>query len=119
MARAAGAGERRSGRDTEPVRTQSRAARAELLLRRERRFAADVVEHLAGLQSQVPNPPYFALWARVHGFDPAHLATLLTERIAVRATAMRGTIHLLSAADYRRFRGLFQPMLTRSLAGSP
>lgn len=88
----------------------------QLLLRRERCSAAAAVEHLAGLQSQVPNPPYFALWARVHGFDPAELATLLTERAAVRATAMRGTIHLLSAADYRRFRGLFQPMLTRALA---
>jgi hypothetical protein len=52
----------------------------QLLLRREPRSTGDVVEHLAGLQSQVPNPPYFALWARIHGFDPADLATLLTER---------------------------------------
>ncbi|SFA94216.1 Winged helix DNA-binding domain-containing protein [Amycolatopsis marina] len=90
----------------------------QLLLRRERRSAASVVEHLVGLQAQAPNPPYFALRARIDEFDPAELAGLLTDRGAVRATAMRGTIHLLTAADYRRFRELFQPMLTQAFTRS-
>ena len=30
----------------------------------------EMVEHLVGLQAQVPQHPYFALWSRIEGFDP-------------------------------------------------
>ncbi|SFQ43595.1 Winged helix DNA-binding domain-containing protein [Amycolatopsis arida] len=89
----------------------------QLLLRRERRPAVEVVEHLVGLQAQAPMPPYYQLWSRVADFDPAELSTPLTERAVVRGTAMRGTIHLLTAADYLAQRPLVQPMLERSLPG--
>lgn len=41
---------------------------------------------------------------------------LLERRVVVRATAMRSTIHLLTAADYLLFRPALGPALTRALA---
>ena len=79
-------------------------------------FAA--VEHLFGLQTQAPAPPYYALWTRLAAFDPEELSRLLVERQVVRATAMRGTIHLLTAADFGLIRPQLQPMLDRLLVAN-
>ena len=75
-----------------------------------------MVEHLAGLQAQAPFPPYFGLWSRLAGFQPADLAELLVSRQVVRIALMRSTIHLVSARDCLTFRPLVQPVLDRSLA---
>ena len=74
-----------------------------------------MVEHLAGLQAQAPFPPYFGLWSRLVGFQPADLAELLVSRQVVRIALMRSTIHLVSARDCLTFRPLVQPVLDRSL----
>jgi len=74
-----------------------------------------MVEHLAGLQAQAPFPPYFGLWSRLAGFQPADLAELLVSRQVVRIALMRSTIHLVSARDCLTFRPLIQPVLDRSL----
>jgi hypothetical protein len=74
-----------------------------------------MVEHLAGLQAQAPFPPYFGLWSRLAGFQPADLAELLVSRRVVRIALMRSTIHLVSARDCLTFRPLVQPVLDRSL----
>ena len=74
-----------------------------------------MVEHLAGLQAQAPFPPYFGLWSRLAGFQPADLAELLVSRQVVRIALMRSTIHLVSARDCLTFRPLVQPVLDRSL----
>jgi len=74
-----------------------------------------MVEHLAGLQAQAPFPPYFGLWSRLAGFQPADLAELLVSRQVVRIALMRSTIHLVSARDCLAFRPLVQPVLDRSL----
>jgi hypothetical protein len=74
-----------------------------------------MVEHLAGLQAQAPFPPYFGLWSRLSGFQPADLAELLVGRQVVRIALMRSTIHLVSARDCLTFRPLVQPVLDRSL----
>ena len=42
----------------------------------------------------------------------------MTERAVVRAHLMRNTVHLVDAADYVRFRPLYQPLLGRHLAGN-
>jgi hypothetical protein len=76
------------------------------------------VEHLVGLQAQAPFPPYYGLWSRLADFRPDELAGLLTGRQVVRIALMRGTIHLVSAADCLELRPLFQPVLDRGLAGS-
>ncbi len=57
------------------------------------------IEHLVGIQAQVPTNPHIALWSRLEGFDTDQLDRLLTERSVVRSAALRGTIHLLTAAD--------------------
>ena len=40
------------------------------LLAREPGDPVATIEHLVGLQAQVPHNPYTALWARLDGFDP-------------------------------------------------
>jgi hypothetical protein len=79
----------------------------------------DAVTHLLGLQSQVPTSPYPGLWSRLARFDFAELGRLLTARRVVRLVLMRGTVHLVTAADALRLRPWTQPVLERSLRGSP
>ncbi len=88
------------------------------LLERSTRPALEEVEHLVGLQAQIPLNPYFGLWSRLEGFDPEELAEPIRERRAVRVVLMRSTIHLVSARDCLRLRPLFAEFLDRSLFGS-
>lgn len=86
-----------------------------MLLRRERLPVVKAVERLLGLQAQLPRPPFAGLWSRIEGFARADLAGALTARRIVRATSMRGTIHLMSAADFVAFRQCLQPGLDAGL----
>lgn len=72
-----------------------------------------LVERLAGLQAQAPNPPYLGLWTRLQSFRLDALTQLMHARQVVRATMMRGTLHLVTAADYLAFRPVLQPALRR------
>ncbi|MFF6960465.1 DNA glycosylase AlkZ-like family protein [Streptomyces sp. NPDC008317] len=90
----------------------------QLLLDRRRTAAEDAVAHLLGLQSQHPTSPYPGLWTRLNGFRFDELGTLLTERAVVRVVLMRGTVHLVTAADALRLRPWIQPMLDRGFRGS-
>jgi hypothetical protein len=85
----------------------------QFLLAREPVAAKHVIEHLAGMQAQVPRDPYIALWTRIDGFDPCELERLIAGRKAVRIVVMRGTIHLLTARDCLEFRPLMRPMLAK------
>jgi hypothetical protein len=87
----------------------------QLLLRPAELTAAQAIEHLVGMQAQAPLAPYVGLWTRLRAFAPADLAELLTGRQAVRIALMRGTIHLVTAADCRTLRPLLQPLLDRTL----
>ncbi len=85
------------------------------LLSRQQATALDGIEQLAGMQAQSPLAPYVGLWSRLDGFRTEDLASLLESRQAVRGTAMRATIHLLSARDFLAFRPLLQRYLERSI----
>jgi hypothetical protein len=107
-------------RDVLTTRALNRATLArQLLLERSDLTVLDAVEHLVGLQAQVPLDPYTALWSRLRGFDPAALSRLLLERRVVRTTVMRATIHLVSADDCLTLRPLVQPVLDAELARHP
>jgi hypothetical protein len=88
----------------------------QLLLRRSTMPVLDAVEHLVGLQAQIPLNPYTALWSRLDRFRPEELGRLLEQRRVVRIVVMRGTIHLVSADDGLLLRPLMQPILDGQLA---
>jgi winged helix DNA-binding protein len=97
-------------------RELSRATLArQLLLERSELPPLEAVRHLVGLQAQVPHNPYTALWSRLDGFRPESLSELLERRDVVRIGVMRGTIHLLTAADCLLLRPLTQPVFEGQL----
>ena len=86
-----------------------------MLLARERVSVVDAVARLAGIQAQLARPPFVGLWTRLEGFERGALVDALVARRVVRATAMRATLHLLTAADYVMYRAALQPALDRGL----
>jgi hypothetical protein len=101
------------------LRALNRAAlHRQLLLDRAPLTALRAVGQLAGLQAQAPLAPYVGLWTRLASFRQQELKDLVTERAVLRAHLMRNTVHLVDAADYVRFRPLYQPLLGRHLAGN-
>ncbi len=98
------------------VRDLNRALLArQLLLARHPLSLAQAIARLGGLQAQQPRPPFVGLWSRLEPFERDALTRLLHERKVVRATAMRGTLHLLTAEDYLGHRAALQPGLTRGM----
>jgi hypothetical protein len=83
------------------------------LLRRSERVVADTIEHLVGMQAQVPTSPYIGLWSRLRDFRPDELGWLIENHQAVRGTLMRVTLHLVTSRDYWALRSFVQPMLER------
>jgi hypothetical protein len=76
----------------------------------------DAVEHLVGLQSQAPNPPYIGLWTRLVDFRHEDLSSLIHDRTAVRIALMRSTIHLVSAEDCLWLRQVLRPVIERDFS---
>ena len=108
---------------TAPAETLSRVqlnrailARQALLERRDESAVA-MVERLAGMQAQEPKPPYVGLWTRLARFERDDLSQALHEHEIVRATLMRGTLHVMSGRDYLALRQALQPMLSRTARG--
>jgi hypothetical protein len=98
------------------LRALNRATLArQLLLARKRNAVPKVIEQLAGLQAQLARPPFIGLWSRIDGFERKALLRLLERRDVVRATMMRGTIHLVTARDYLAFRRTIQPALNAGI----
>jgi hypothetical protein len=104
---------------TAPVLSRRALNRAMLarqhLLERTDRSALRVIEHLVGMQAQLPRDPYLGLWSRIEDFDPTALERLLLDRAVVRTPLMRATLHLATAQDGLALRPLMQPVLDRTL----
>jgi hypothetical protein len=91
------------------LRELNRATLArQLLLRRHRISVTTALERTGGLQAQWPPSPYLGLWSRVEGFQPNALVRAVARRRAVKATLMRTTLHLVSAADYLGYAGIYR-----------
>ena len=71
----------------------------QLLLRRARLTPTRAIERVAALQAQWVPSPYVALWSRLEGFERDGLTRALRRGSVVKASLMRGTLHLASAAD--------------------
>ncbi|MDT0344066.1 winged helix DNA-binding domain-containing protein [Streptomyces litchfieldiae] len=71
----------------------------QFLLSRAALPAHDAVEHLVGLQTQVPGTHYTALWSRLAAFDPDDFSRRFEAREFVRISLLRSTIHTVTAGD--------------------
>lgn len=91
-------------------------ARQHLLQRRAGK-PLDAIADLVALQAQVPRPPFVGLWSRVPELTREALVQSIRRKAIVRATTLRGTIHLMTARDFLRFRSCLQPGLDDVLAG--
>jgi winged helix DNA-binding protein len=102
--------------DVLTLRQLNRATLArQMLLAREKTTALAAIERLVAMQAQWPRPPFVGLWSRVAGFERSDLTSLFIQKKAVRATSLRGTIHVSSAKDYLGFRPVVQPALEAGL----
>ncbi len=107
---------RRVTADVLSLRALNRATlERQLLLRRSAMAPLAAVEHLVGMQAQLPLNPYLGLWSRLEAFDPESLGSLVLDRSVVRVPVMRSTIHLVTADDCLTLRALAQPVLEREL----
>jgi winged helix DNA-binding protein len=101
----------------ERVLTQRELNRAtlarQLLLQRARLPVVRAVERIAGLQAQLGTTPYVGLWSRLEGFRREQLERALLAGKVARGVLMRGTVHVVTAADY----GLFASAIEVAPAG--
>lgn len=98
------------------ARALNRATLArQLLLRRTPMAAEDAVTHLVGLQAQNPQPPYYALAARLDGFRPEELSRSMEDRTVARTVTLRSTLHTHTADDIRALGPLVQPARDREI----
>ena len=87
------------------LRELNRATLArQLLLQRKRLSPTAVIERLVGLQAQSPSAPYVGIWTRTTSFRRDALERELASSAVVKATVMRGTLHLVTRCDYALLR---------------
>ncbi len=105
-------GENRLAERTLTVREINRATLArQLLLERSALPVAGAVERLVGLQAQLARAPFIGLWARLETVQRAVMAEQIASHALIKATMMRATLHLVSAADYAWLRATLEPAL--------
>lgn len=100
-------------RTAEPRRLNRTTLDRQLLLRRSGVSTLDAFGRLVAVQAQESNAPYLGLWSRLDGFALGDLTGLLEDRSVVRSSTLRGTQHLLAAADYLWLRPLVAATLAR------
>ncbi len=83
----------------------------QLLLERSALSVPAAIERLVGMQAQQARPPFVGLWTRLKDFQKHDLADRLADHTVIKATAMRATLHLLSADDFAWLRATLEPAL--------
>ena len=86
----------------------------QLLLERATMTPTAAIEQLVGMQAQLASAPFVGLWTRLTGFQRGDLANAIESREVIKVTLMRATLHLVSAADYLRFRTTFNHVELRN-----
>jgi hypothetical protein len=89
-----------------------------MLLERSGVSAAEAMTRLVGMQAQNPHDPYYALWARLDGFEAEELSGMIERREALRGPLMRATLHIATTDDFRFLRSLLQPTLAAVLGST-
>lgn len=87
----------------------------QMVLARQTMPATKAVGRLVAMQAQLARPPFVGLWTRLEKFTRDQLIRAVVKKDVVRATSLRGTIHLMTADDFCAFRGAIQPGLTKGL----
>jgi len=78
-----------------------------------------VVSRLCGVQAQVASSAELTVWARLEGLERGTVDRLLwEERALVKTWAMRGTLHLLPAAELPRYTAAFSRLKPRYHQGA-
>lgn len=95
-------------------RALNRATLARQLLVARERGAVGAVARVVGVQAQLPRPAFVGLWTRTRELTRADVAGSLERRELVRATLMRATLHLCTAADYPAMRAAIAPALEKA-----
>ena len=76
--------------------------------RASRRHILDVVSRMGGAHAQLMSAAELSLWARVRDLTALDVQQALWhDRTLVKTWAMRGTLHLVAAADFPLYIGLF------------
>lgn len=78
------------------------------LIDRWRVSPAEAIQRLTPLQGQEPKAPFIALAARLEGFTREQLEAAIDERLVVKSTLMRLTLHLAAAADFPAYAALLR-----------
>jgi hypothetical protein len=89
---------------TERVLTQRELNRAllarQLLLERVPLRLPRAIDRMGGIQAQYAPSSYVAMWTRLESFPRDRLTRALERRTLVQGTLLRGTIHIVSRAEY-------------------
>jgi hypothetical protein len=75
----------------------------QFLLARSTKPLITTLEGIGGLQTQYSPSGYIGLWSRMRNFRRDALTDALVQRRVIQGTLLRGTIHMVSAADYWLF----------------
>jgi hypothetical protein len=75
----------------------------QLLLERVDHPIPKVLEQICGIQNQYAPNAYIRLWSTIEGFQRDDLRHAYERATVVQGTLLRGTIHTVSARDYRLF----------------
>jgi len=93
-----------------------RLVRHHLADQQEAATLATLCRDVCGIQAQVMTAAQMALWARRHDLTRAAIEVALWKRrTLVKTSCMRGTLHLLSAADFPVYIAALKPSRTQQM----